>query len=59
MERQLVVTQLPVLLEKRTAQHRFRRQAMPAGLLHPAAPQILCHQPRERWMLIQPAGHRL
>ena len=32
MEREFLVTQLTVLLEKRAAQHRVCRQNLPAGL---------------------------
>jgi hypothetical protein len=34
MKGQFLITQLTVLLEKRAAQRRFRRQAMPPGLLN-------------------------
>ncbi len=35
-ENQILVTQLPVLLENRTTQHRLDRQALSAGVLNGA-----------------------
>jgi len=40
----LSVTQLSLLLEQRTAQHRLCRQSLPSGLAQPMAPQIAGHQ---------------
>ena len=57
MKGKLLVAQLAVLFEKRTAKRQLRRQALPPGLLDPAAPQIFHHQSHQRWMLIQPVGH--
>jgi len=59
MERQLLVAQLAVLLEEPTAQHRFRRQALPPGLLVSMPTQIGRHQPNQRRMLVKPLGYRL
>ena len=59
MKRQLLVAQLAMLLEKRAAQHRLRRQALPSGLLDLSPAQILRHQPEQRAMLVQPLRHRL
>ena len=59
MKCQLLVAQLAVLLEKRTAQHRLRRQASPSGLLDPVAAQVRRHQAEQRAMRIQPVRHRL
>src|SRR3954447_24242119 len=54
MEGQFLVAQLAVLLEKRTAQHRLCREALPSGLLHPVAAQVGCDQAEQGRMLIQP-----
>jgi hypothetical protein len=51
---QLVVTQLPLLLEQRTAQHRLRRQSPASRLAQPAAAQITGHQAHQRALAIQP-----
>ena len=59
MKCQLLVAQLAVLLEKRAAQHRLRRQASPSGLLDPVAAQVRRHQAEQRAMRIQPVRHRL
>ena len=59
MERQLLVAQLPVLLEQRAAQHRFGRQALPSGGLDADPNQIARHQAKQIAMLIQPLRHRL
>ena len=40
MERQLLIAQLPVLLEQGTAQHRLRRHALPPGFLDPVPAQV-------------------
>src|SRR3954447_1534419 len=42
MEGQLLVAQLAVLLEKRTAQHRLCGQTVSSRLLHPIAAQVGC-----------------
>jgi hypothetical protein len=59
MERQLLIAQLPVLLEQRTAQHALCRQALPPGLLDPVPAQVRRDQANERAGLIQPCRHRL
>lgn len=59
MERQLLVAQLPVLLEDRAAQHRFGRQALPPGGLDVDPHQIARHQAKHVAMLIQSLRHRL
>ncbi len=41
MERQLVVAQLPMLLQERAAQHRLHRQAAPTRLLDAVTAQVL------------------
>jgi hypothetical protein len=51
---QLFVTQLPLLLEQRTAQHRLRRQPAASGLAQPVTAQIAGHQANQRALLIQP-----
>jgi hypothetical protein len=47
MERQLLIAQLAMLLEKRAAQDRLGRQAFSPGLLNAASAQILRRQPDE------------
>ena len=59
MERQLLVAQLPVLLEDRAAQHRFGRQALPSGSLDADPNQVSGHQAKQIAMLVQPLRHRL
>jgi hypothetical protein len=59
MESQLLVTQLALLLEQRTAQHAFRRQSSPPGLAHPLPPQIGRHQADQPGLTIQPLRHCL
>jgi hypothetical protein len=54
MERQLLIAQLPVLLEQPAAQHRLRRQTLSPGLLDTLPTQIRCHQFEQPGMLIQP-----
>jgi hypothetical protein len=56
---QLFVTQLPLLLEQRTAQHCLGRQAAASGLAQPVAPQIAGHQAHQRALPIQPLRDRL
>ena len=58
MERQLFVTQLAVLLEQGTAQHRFGRQALPSGRLDPMLAKVSRHQAEQIAMLVQPLRHR-
>ena len=58
MERQFLVAQLAILLEQRTTQHSFGRQALPAGGLDAVANQIAGHQADQIAMLIQPSRHR-
>ena len=59
MKRQLLIAQLAMLLEKRTAQDRLGRQAFSSSLLDAMSEQILPRQPNERAMLVQPLRHRL
>src|SRR6266852_6653144 len=59
MEGQLLVAQLPLLLEQRTAQHTLRRQSSPSGLAHPLAAQIARHQTYQPALAIQPLRDRL
>ena len=59
MERQFLVAQLPTLLEKRTTQHRFGRQALPPGGLDAAPDQVTGNQAKQIAMHIQPSRHRL
>jgi len=59
MERQLLVAQLPVLLEQGTAQHRLRRQALPPGFLDPVPAQVRRDQAGQLGVVIEPRGHRL
>ena len=59
MKGELFVTQLPLLLEQRTAQHRLRRQAAAAGLAQSVATQIAGHQAHQRVLPIQPLRDRL
>lgn len=59
MERQLLIAQLPVLLEKRATQHRFSRQALPSGSLDANPHQIARHQAKQIAMLVQPVRHCL
>jgi len=56
---QLVVTQLSLLLEQRTAQHRLRRQASASGFAQSVARQIAGHQAHQRALPIQPLRDRL
>src|SRR6266581_8857182 len=59
MEGQLLVAQLALLLEQRTAQHTLRRQSAPSGLAHPLAAQIARHQTYQLALAIQPLRDRL
>ena len=59
MERQFLVAQLAVLLEKRTTQHRLGRQALPSGGLDPAATHIVRDQAEQITMLVEPLRYRL
>jgi hypothetical protein len=59
VKRQLLVTQLALLLEQRTAQHALGRQSAPTGLAHPLAAQIARHQADQRRLPVQPLRHRL
>ena len=54
MEGEFLVAQLPVLLEQRTAQHRFRRQAVPSGFPKPVPAQIVARQAQQRTVLVEP-----
>src|SRR5262245_65750617 len=59
MERQFVVAQLPILLEKRTSQHRLGGQALPPGGLDAEPHQVTGHHPKQIAMLVEPLRHRL
>ena len=59
MKRQLFVTQLTMLFEKGTAQHRLRRKAVPSRVLEVMPAKIASHQTQHITMLIQPLRHRL
>jgi len=54
MKGQLLVAQLPVLLEQRAAHHRFRRQAVSSGLLDPVPTQIAGCQTQQRTVFVEP-----
>src|SRR5437773_923220 len=54
MKGQLLVAQLPVLLEQRAAHHRFRRQAVSSGLLDPVPAQIAGCQTQQRTVFVEP-----
>src|ERR1700719_1968781 len=54
MKGQLLVAQLPVLLEQRAAHHRFRRQAVSPGLLDPVPAQIAGRQTQQRTVFVEP-----
>ena len=58
MKGQLLVTQLSLLLEQRTAQNRLRRQPPPSRLAHPLAAQIARNQAYQRELPIQPLRDR-
>ena len=59
MEGQLLVAQLPVLLEDRAAQYGFGWQTLPSGRLDAAPTQVSRHHGKQIAMLIQPLRHRL
>src|SRR3984893_10480604 len=59
MGSQLLVPQLPLLLEQRTAQHTLRRHSSPPALAHPLAAQIARHQTYQPALAIQPLRDRL
>ncbi len=59
MKGQFFVTQLPLLLEQRTAQHRLCRQASASGLAQSVATQIAGHQAHQHALPIQPLRDRL
>src|SRR5215813_5143749 len=54
MKGQLLVAQLPVLLEQRAAHHRFRRQAVSSGLPDPVPAQIAGRQTQQRTVFVEP-----
>jgi len=58
MERQLFVTQLTLLLEQGTAQHRFGGQAFSSGCLDPMLTKVCRHQAEQVAMLVEPLRHR-
>lgn len=59
MKRQLLVAQLAVLFEEGTAQHRLRRQTLPASFRDPLSAQIGRHQIQKIAVGVQPLRHRL
>jgi hypothetical protein len=59
VEGELLVTQLPLLLEQRTAQHCLCRQASASGFAQSVATQIASHQAHQRALPIQPLRDRL
>lgn len=59
MKGQLLVAQLPVLLQQRATQHRLGRQTAAPGLFHLLPAQIGGHQAQQLAMLVQPLRHRL
>ena len=59
MKRQLLVTQLAVLFEKRATDHRLDREALAPGLLDAMPAQILRRQHVEIAMVVQPPRNRL
>ena len=59
MKGQLLVAQLAMLLEKRTAQDRLGRQAFSPGLLDAVPTQIPHPQLDKFAMLVQPLRHCL
>ena len=54
MKGQLLVAQLPILLEQRAAHHRFCRQAMSSSLLDPVPAQIAGHQTQQPTVFVEP-----
>ena len=58
MERQLLVAQLPVLLQQSATQLCFSRQAPPSSGLDPHPHQIAAHQAKQIAMLVKPLRHR-
>lgn len=50
---QFLVTELPLLLQERAAQHRFRRQPPTPGLAQTLAPQIGRYQAHQRALPIE------
>jgi hypothetical protein len=58
MKGQLLVAQLPILLEQRAAQHGFRRETVSSRLLDPVPAQIANHQTQQRTVLIEPLRDR-
>jgi hypothetical protein len=59
MERQLLIAQLAVLLEHGAAQHRLRRQPLPAGRFRPIPAQVRRDQAGQLAVVIEPCRHRL
>jgi hypothetical protein len=58
-EGQLLIAELPILLEQRTAQHARRRQALLPGRLDPVSAQVPCDQAKQPAVVVQPLRHRL
>ena len=56
---QFLVGELALLLQDRAAQHRFRRQPAPPGLVQPVAPQVTRHQAHQDALPIKPVRDRL
>lgn len=59
IERQLVIAQLPMLLEHSAAQHRLRRQPAAPGRLQAPLAQVVHHRRQHAPMGIEPLRHRL
>ena len=59
VERQLFIAQLPMLFQQRTAQHRFRRQALATGRLEPMPAQLRRNPTADLAMIVQQIGHGL
>ncbi len=58
MERQLLVAQLPVLLEQSAAQHRLAGQSLPSGSLDADSTQVPRDQAEHVAIVVQPLRHR-
>jgi hypothetical protein len=56
---QFLVAELALLLQDRAAQHRFRRQPAPPGLVQPFAPQVTRHQAHQDALPIKPVRDHL
>jgi hypothetical protein len=54
----MLTTQLPLLFEQRTAQHRLRWQPPPSGFVQTVAAQIAGRQAYQHALAIQPLRDR-